>query len=711
AADHRHRVTYQQIDALTRQLARKLGLDVAAPARPVDEHWVSVVADDLKANRGNALVVPGDQQPPAVHAIAQAINHHIGAYNRGVAAIEPVDYSHRAQPLESLAAAMHADAVEALVVVGGNPVYTAPVDLDFGRAYTRLPWTLHWGERDETARHSLWHVPAAHPMETWGDARAYQGTVTLIQPLLRPMNGGRTALQMLAALAEGIDHDPAELLVDYWRERHRGGDFGSFWRRSLHDGMVPGTESLPVKVEPRPGWQQRLAQPAAGEPELVLQLRPDPAIWDGRYANNGWLQELPRPLTKMTWGNVLLVSPVLAEARDLTNGEVMRVAAGEHYLDVPVYVLPGQPEGAVSLHLGYGRSTAGRVAEGIGRNAYELRSSTTPWAVPVTLTKRDFVERLPITQQHQAIMGRDLVRVADLAHYRKDPLFAHKPEPDVSLYPEPWPAPRKAKHEWGMAVDLSACIGCNACVVACQAENNIPIVGPEEVARGHEMHWLRIDRYFDGPLDGPRLVFQPVPCMHCENAPCEYVCPVGATQHTASGLNMMVYQRCIGTRDCSQNCPYKVRRFNWFDYAGPDTEYPEPKAVQNPSVTVRYRGVMEKCTYCVQRIQAAEIAAESEDRPIRDAELKTACQQACPTKAIVFGDIAEEASEVHALKQHPLNYAMLGELNTRPRTTYLAAVRNPNPALQKPDHASPEDEDYPGSEVDAWDWENGGARK
>ncbi|MDN5850227.1 MAG: 4Fe-4S dicluster domain-containing protein, partial [Nitrococcus sp.] len=610
-----------------------------------------------------------------------------------------------------------------LVVLGGNPVYTAPADLDFRAAYTRVPWRLHWGERDETARLSLWHVPAAHPMETWGDARAYQGSASLIQPLLRPMSGGRTALQMLAALAEGIDHDPAELLVDYWRERHGGGDFVSLWRRSLHDGMVPDSESLPVKVEPRRGWQRQLPEPAADDPELVLQLRPDPAIWDGRYANNGWLQELPRPLTKMTWGNVLLVSPALAEARELTNGEVMRVVTGERYLDVPAYVLPGQPEGAVTLHLGYGRTAAGRVAEGIGRNAYELRTSTTPWAVPVSLTKRGFVERLPITQQHQAIMGRDLVRVADLDHYRKNPLFAHKPDPHVSLYPEPWPGRRTAKHEWGMAVDLSACIGCNACVVACQAENNIPIVGPEEVARGHEMHWLRIDRYFDGPLEGPRLVFQPVPCMHCENAPCEYVCPVGATQHTASGLNMMIYQRCIGTRDCSQNCPYKVRRFNWFDYAGPDTEYPEAKAVQNPSVTVRYRGVMEKCTYCVQRIQAAEIAASSEDRPIRDAELKTACQQSCPTQAIVFGDIADQESEVHALKQHPLNYAMLGELNTRPRTTYLAAVRNPNPALQEPGSPSPQlspqsgegeeaaEEDYPGSEVDAWDWKSGGAGK
>ncbi|MEP5050247.1 MAG: 4Fe-4S dicluster domain-containing protein, partial [Alloalcanivorax venustensis] len=423
-------------------------------------------------------------------------------------------------------------------------------------------------------------------------------------------------------------------------------------------------------------------RPSVTEPDgLLLQWRADPALHDGHYANNGWLQELPRPLTQLTWDGAALISPALAERKGLREGQRVRLTRAGRSLDTPVWIQPGQPARAITLFVGQGRRDAGRVGNGVGVNAYRLMPDDGAFAAGgVTLEVLDDSAALASTQQHHNMAGRDLFRETNLAAFQEDPHFA-RPEPveePISLYPE-WDYP---DHAWGMSIDLNSCIGCNACITACQAENNIPIVGPEEVRRGHEMHWIRVDRYYAGPLDDPSMHFQPVPCMHCEKAPCEYVCPVEATQHSSEGLNEMIYNRCVGTRYCSQNCPYKVRRFNWYHYTETTAELATPAAAHNPDVTVRSRGVMEKCTYCVQRINQAETDARNEDRPLEDGELRTACQQVCPSEAIEFGDINDRHSAVSRAKASPLNYAMLEELNTRPRTTYLAGVRNPNPAIQ-----------------------------
>jgi molybdopterin-containing oxidoreductase family iron-sulfur binding subunit len=682
-ADHRRALTYAEVETATWQLASALGIESTTEGEPVlDEGWIRALADDLQKHPGQVVIVPGDQQPAAVHALAHGMNERLGAFGNTVVWSEPIPATAEAPGIVALTEAIRAGDVDSLVVCAANPVYSAPADLQFDKAFGQVPWRAHWGlYRDETARLAHWHIPAAHALEAWADARSYDGTISLIQPLIRPLRSGRTALEFWHALEKGVPGEPRDLLQSYWARRQPGPDFTAFWRQSLHDGLVADTAAPVLSPTPRMNWPQALPQPTEPAEGLTLQFRPDPALWDGRHANNGWLQEMPRPLTTLTWDNALLISPALAEDYDLAEGDVVVLATATGSVRVPVFVLPGQPRRAMTLSLGHGRDAAGRVAQAIGTNAFALRSSNRLWSAPATIEKTGAHRDLAVIQNHHNIEGRDMIRAASWEDYQDHPDFAKGHAPELSLYPEPSPGQWEGEHAWGMAVDLSACIGCNGCVTACQSENNIPVVGPEEVSRGHDLHWLRVDRYFSGHLDAPGITFQPVPCMHCENAPCEYVCPVGATQHSADGLNQMLYQRCIGTRYCSQNCPYKVRRFNWFDYTGENAPYPAEPAVQNPDVTVRSRGVMEKCTYCVQRITQVRRRAESEQRDIIDGELKTACQQACPTEAIVFGDLADTTSKVSRLKSHPLNYAMLGHLNTRPRTTYLAAVHNPNPAL------------------------------
>jgi len=702
-ADQRLGLAYPQIEDAARQLAIALGVDVAPPLRnPLPDRWLAALVADLERHRGSALVIPGDQQPAPVHALAHAVNRELNAFGNTIEWMPPIAFDPEARPLAELAATMEAGEVDSLVLFDSNPLYSAPADLEFAERFRKVPWRLHWGEYvDETARLCHWHIPAAQALETWGDARAYDGSAALLQPLIQPLHGGKSALQFLNALEQGGDGAPAadnealELLRDYWQSQYRGDDFEHFWRRSLRDGLVPDSAAETVSAEISRDWRKKLPEPKPAADGLTLQFRPDPALWDGRYANNGWLQELPRPLTTLTWDNALLVSPERAAREKLRDGSLVKLTSGGRTLTVPILILPGQPQNAATLSLGYGRTAAGRVGDGVGVSAYRLRASDSPWAAPAAIRATGAEQTLALTQVHHNIEGRDMVRAADLDQYLRNPHFAQRQAPELSLYPEPEPLPAgEGRHAWGMAIDLSACIGCNACVTACQAENNIPIVGAEEVARGHDMHWLRVDRYFSDALTDaepqPRATFQPVPCMHCENAPCEYVCPVGATLHSGDGLNQMVYQRCVGTRYCSQNCPYKVRRFNWFDYTGTAAAYPALPPLQNPDVTVRARGVMEKCTYCVQRIVAVRRTAETGGRPIADGELQTACQQACPTQAIVFGDLAQPDSRVSRLRANPLNYAMLEELNTRPRTTYLAAVHNPNPQLKE---AELEDDD------------------
>ena len=626
------------------------------------------VAAALRDAGARALVTVGREQPARLHALAHRLNANLGAIGTTVRVIEPVLPPIRPeQSLEALAAAIAGGTVNALMVLGGNPVYDAPADLDFGSLVRRLPWSLHLGlKQDETALACRWHLPQRHALESWGDLRAFDGTVGLRQPSTTPLVPGASIEEVVAAMA-GTPAEGRELVQATWREIWAE-DFAARWAVSLEAGVIAGSASPTSAAAVTSVWPAWSVPPRADR--LTAVFAPDPSVWDGQYAGNAWLQELPKPLTKQVWGNAALLAPETAAALELRTGDEVEIEAAERRVTGPVMVVPGHAPDTVTLTLGYGRMHAGRVGNGIGFDAYRLRTTKSPWLLDgITLTPTG--RRVPVitTQMHHGMEGRNIVRVV------ADPRSALPEQPPrPSLYPE---MPYEG-HAWGMAIDLDACIGCNACVVACQAENNVPVVGPEEVARGREMHWLRIDRYYAGTASEPRTYFQPVLCMHCEKAPCEVVCPVNATVHSAEGLNDMVYNRCIGTRTCSNNCPYKVRRFNFFDYQA--TDYAPSAEAMNPQVTVRERGVMEKCTYCVHRISAGRIAAKLENRPIRDGDIITACANACPTRAIVFGDLNDPTSAVSRLKGSPRNYALLGELNTQPRTTYLARVEALAPA-------------------------------
>ncbi len=695
-ADHRLPLRAGQLESLARAVGQELGIAVEPVGEPtsadVSPDWISAVASDIQRHRGASLVLAGEQQPPLVHALAHAMNDTLGNVGQTVVYTDPVEANpvDQTESLGELVTDMAAGEVDLLIMLGGNPVFTAPADLNFAEALTLVGFRVHLSlYDDETSNWCHWHIPAAHYLESWGDARAYDGTVSIIQPLIEPLYQGKSAHTLLAALLGQPNQASYDIVRAYWQSQNLADDFEPFWRKALHDGLIPDT-ALPAKtVSLRPplsppqrggggGAQQA---PQAQNGGLEIQFQPDPTIWDGRFANNGWLQELPKPLTKLTWDNAALISPATAERLGLANEELVELRYRGRTMRLPVWVTPGQADGSVAVQLGYGRRRAGNVGTGTGFDTYAIRASDAPWFDDgLKIHRTD--ERYPLasTQQHHLMEGRDLVRMGTLAEFKANPLFVqemgHAPEAELTLYPQF----EYEGYAWGMAIDLSACIGCNACVIACQAENNIPVVGKDEVARGREMHWIRLDRYYSGDLDNPEVVHQPVPCMHCENAPCEQVCPVAATVHSSEGLNEMVYNRCVGTRYCSNNCPYKVRRFNFLAYS--DRETPSLKLLRNPEVTVRERGVMEKCTYCVQRINAARIEAKKADRPIRDGEIVTACQQACPTQAIVFGNINDPEGQVAQLKASPLNYDLLAELNTRPRTSYLAKLRNPNPEIE-----------------------------
>ncbi|HEX3654209.1 MAG TPA: TAT-variant-translocated molybdopterin oxidoreductase [Pirellulales bacterium] len=724
-ADHRLALRAGQIESFARAVATACGIEsggsVIGGSAAGNEKWLEAVAADLQAHRGRSLVLAGDRQPPAVHLLAHAINDRLGNVGKTVHYTDAWDAgrTERTASLKELAEALDRGDVELLVILGGNPVYNAPVDLALTEKMQKVPLRVHFGPYDdETARQCHWHLPEAHFLEAWSDARAYDGTQSIVQPLIEPLYQGRSAHELLTLLA-GAEPTPGyETVRRRWRREattEQAADFEAFWESVLHDGLLADSAQPRRSVTLADNWQRHLgagkttAEPAATELELVFE--PDPTIYDGSYANNGWLQECPKPLTKLTWDNAAIMSPSTAEQLGLAHGgyahggehggyhmPVVELRLNSRSVRAPVWIMPGHAERSITVHLGHGRQQAGRVggADGhtVGFNAYLLRTSEQPWFAPgLELVPTGETYLLAGTQQHHLMENRELVRSATLGEFRDHPDFAAEPERKqreeqtqrgslaiATLYEGfNYEAP---KHKWGMAIDLSACIGCNACVVACQAENNIPVVGKEQVAAGREMHWIRIDRYSTGTAEKPEeFYFQPVPCMHCENAPCEYVCPVEATVHSSEGLNDMVYNRCVGTRFCSNNCPYKVRRFNFFHYA--DYHTPTLRLQYNPDVTVRSRGVMEKCSYCVQRIRHASINADTEGRPIADGEILTACQAACPATAISFGDINDKASQVHAWKGQPLNYSLLADVNTLPRTTYLAAVRNPNGKLSE----------------------------
>ena len=687
-ADHRLSVKPSQVEAFARAIASRLGVAAPAPTGAVPgQGWLDALAADLKKAGAAALVVAGERQPAAVHALAHAMNQALGAVGSTVSYVAPVIAAppDAAATLASLVQELNSGAVTALVILDGNPVYSAPADLDFGAAMKKAKTSVYLAEHeDETAAQATWVIPAAHYMEMWSDARAYDGTVSIIQPVIAPLYGGHSAHELIAALGGVGDAKGYDLLRSYWQGQVKGDSFDNAWRDILSKGVVADSASQPAASLPTAAGNALAASPdaAAGGNALEIVFEPDATLGDGRYANNAWLQELPKPMTKLTWDNAATLSPATAERLGVKDQDVLTLKLRGRSVDAPALIQPGQPDDVVVVSLGYGRKAGGKVLQGAGFNAYSLRSAQSPWfdgGLEVSKTGRTYT--LALTHEHNSMENRDLVRESTLAGFQANPRFAQLDE----LYPQTMyneTFPSQSGYAWGMAINLSACIGCNACVVACQAENNIPSVGKDQVTRGREMHWLRVDRYYKGDAKSIQATFfEPVPCMHCETAPCEPVCPVEATSHSSEGLNEMTYNRCVGTRYCSNNCPYKVRRFNFYKFQDFDSE--PMKAMRNPNVSVRMRGVMEKCTYCVQRITEVRIQSEKEGRTIQDGEIKTACQQACPTNAIVFGNIADAGSAVAKQKATPLNYALLGDLGTRPRTTYLGKVTNPNPNIQE----------------------------
>ena len=693
-ADHRLALDRGSIEAFAAALAARLGIDAhyegGTPAFEDEAGWVEAVAADLEAHRGAGIVAAGPEQSPALHALVHAINHALGNAGRTVLHTDPIDVQavDHFDSLAELTRQMRAGEVESLVILGANPVYDAPGDLDFASALEAVPFRAHLGQHeDETAYLCHWHVPESHFLEAWSDVRCYDGTVSIVQPLIQPLYPSRSTHEVLAVMTGQSGKPVRDLLREHWARSplFEGGDFEREWQKALHDGSI-GESALPWREVPILGGlrlPREFGRSLDPEKGLELSLRADPYLGAGAHANNGWLQETPRPITQLTWDNAALLSPATAQRLGVDNEQVLTLTVEGRTLSLPAWIVPGQAPGVVTVHLGWGRWRGGRIADGTGGDAGPLRTTSAPWSTTQAAVAKTFDRRpLACTQDHQVMEGRSLVRQGDLDHFLDRPHFVHEdyghqvPE-DLTLYDE---YDYKAPNQWGMAIDLTACMGCNACSVACQAENNIPVVGKEQVLNAREMAWIRIDRYYTD-LDDPEILHQPIPCQQCENAPCELVCPVTATSHSEEGLNDMVYNRCVGTRYCANNCPYKVRRFNFLQYVDRETE--TKKMVRNPDVTVRARGVMEKCTYCVQRINAARVAAKKENGEGRvggDA-VKTACQQACPTGAIVFGNLTDAESQVSRLKRSPLNYGILTELNTKPRTTYLARVRNPNPEI------------------------------
>lgn len=689
-ADHRLPLRPSQLRAAAEALAHELGISgLAAPVSLTEAQltWLRAAAEDLRG--GEALVIAGPQTEVATQAVVHAINQRLGNVGRTIDLIRPPEESASRQEasLAALVREMNQGQVSTLFISGANPAYSAPRGLGFAQALTKVPLRIHHALfEDETSALCQWHLPETHFLEFWGDARAFDGTVSFQQPLIAPLYEGRSLAEVLSLWLGESAASSRSLLEAHWRAQPSFAQARGFVRsfeQAIHDGLISGSASKPERVSLRPDWSARI--PAASAPgptgTLEVSLLPDSTVWDGSLAGNAWLQELPKPLLQLAWSNAALLSPATAVKLDVKDGDVVELQLAERAIEAPVLRMPGHPDGALTLSLGYGRTRAGKAASHRGFDAYELLDNTLPAFLTGVRVRRTGRHReLALVHAHHSMEGRDLVRHGTLASFEHN---SHAIVPSSTREQPPTLLPdllSASPEAWAMVIDLSLCIGCKACVIACQSENNIPVVGEEQVRRGREMHWIRVDRYFGGTPSNPAIFFQPVPCMHCETAPCEYVCPTAATNHSSDGLNQMIYNRCVGTRYCSNNCPYKVRRFNFFQYA--DMSTPTYRMMHNPDVTVRSRGVMEKCSYCVQRIQEGRIEAEKQDRPIRDGEIRTACEQACPTNAIVFGNKNDPKSRVARLRSSPLNYSMLGELGTRPRTTYLARVAHPNPALE-----------------------------
>jgi molybdopterin-containing oxidoreductase family iron-sulfur binding subunit len=724
-AEHRLGLRASEIPAFAAELAKAVGVkNVAAPAYSWTEEqkkYLAALANDLKAHEGRSAVIAGIYQDKSVEQIALAINETLGNIGSTISVsndpINPLP-SDQLGDLKTLVGDLNEGKVDWLVILNANPIYSAPADLEFATAFNNAKIVAHLGSHvDETGRLAHWHIPAAHYLESWSDARAYDGTATIVQPLIDPLYGGKTAHDLFQVLLSEPSLSAYEAVRATWEPAIKG-DFEQGWRKALYAGWVEGTSSNSTgdkkSVDTNSSTVHApsvIALPVIipapeSKDSLEIIFRPDPNIYDGRWSNVGWLQELPKPVTNLSWDNAALISGATLDHFGLEEDDIVELTVNGRKVTAPVLVAPGHPDNSVTVHLGYGRTFAGRVGTGAGFNAYLIRTTTAPFHAAGSLRKVDGKWGIAVTKSHyrdhrpklfsgegtgnnsleadEAINERGIIRYATLDQYKADPGFANEGETHSttdksnSLFPN-WEYKDNA---WGMSIDMNSCTGCNACIVGCYAENNIPVVGKQQVRIGRNMQWLRIDTYFEGDLAAPRAHFQPMACQHCENAPCEQVCPVGATVHTPEGLNAMVYNRCVGTRYCSNNCPYKVRRFNFLLYSDFDTE--SLKLMRNPDVTVRSRGVMEKCSYCVQRIEAAKITADKENRPVRDGEIVTACQQACPASAITFGNINDRQSKVAKLQADERSYQVLADLNTRPRTKYVAAVLNLNSEIAAP---------------------------
>jgi molybdopterin-containing oxidoreductase family iron-sulfur binding subunit len=767
-ADHRLRVKPSDVFKVAAAIAAELGVAGVTGAAGEFSAWVKEVAADLKAAGAASVVLAGYTQPPAVHLLAAAINSALGAIGSTISLVQPIEPPSPSGIVE-LAAALSAGSVSTLVILGGNPAYNAPADLNFATVAKKAKNIVRLGYyEDETAALATLHIAGAHFLESWGDARTADGTIVPVQPLVEPLFGGLTEIEVLARILGEAKALPYDIVRETLKSLGAADDNG--WKKLLHDGFIEGSAASAVEATLNAGAVSSAVtahKPVSGDYEIVIHR--DGSVDDGRFNNNAWLQELPDSITKITWDNAILMSQKTAKALGLpVNSKTDKVEAGEAHdgqydqpvvkvtvggksVEGPVWIQPGIAEGTIAVALGYGRKVTGRVGRNVGFDAYPLFQSATRYIAAGKVEKVFRKHRLAVTQEHGLMEGRPVIREANLEQFKEKPAFAkdmdldghlkHYVEFDAAgkdgrnaeqrpknIYQHPYdqnPSTASKIHQWGMVIDLQSCVGCSACVVACQSENNIPIVGKDQVARGREMLWLRIDRYYshsptaeitsETAAEEPQMAIQPMFCQHCEAAPCESVCPVNATVHDEEGINVMAYNRCIGTRYCANNCPYKVRRFNWFDFNKRESDYgaaqdqhmvnlgnlykgpagvnrnAEPeweiiKLVKNPDVSVRMRGVMEKCTFCVQRVEQGKIAQKvkagnSGDVAVPDGSIKTACQQACPADAIVFGNMLDPQSEVVKLKASPRNYSVLGFLDTRPRVTYLAKVRNPNPAV------------------------------
>ncbi len=698
-ADHRLCLTSQYMLPFLQSLITelnalglKINIDDAEIGSDIElnKEWIKAVARDLYLNKGTSLIVAGPNQPSVVHALVLLINKHLSNINNTVKYRQPVDsYRSDTSGLYRLQNQIQNNEIDTLIILGGNPVYNTPGDIDFASLFKNVDYTVHLSESfNETSERVKWHIPETHYMESWGDAYSLQGIAGIIQPLIQPLFDAHSNVELLNLLSSGEDVKGYDLVRDTWVKILPKGNFEYQWQKLLHDGYYSNTVDYKTdfkinekNISKNVVKTLQSIKPVSKEnPELICLASGN--VYDGRFSNNGWLQELPDPISKLSWDNALYMNQKTADALSVKNEDLVKIQLDDKTVTAPVWIVPGYADFTLAIAHGYGRTKCGDVGNNVGTNIYPLQRQNAMNVIRgIRIEKTGKKYSLASTQDHGSMEGRPLALEASLQEFLKHPEFVHEHSEHPPLKNLGFEHKYDKGYQWGMTIDLNRCIGCNACTIACQSENNIPIVGKKQVKNGREMHWIRLDRYFTGEPDNPGIIHQPVACHHCENAPCEQVCPVAATIHDKEGLNLMTYNRCVGTRYCSNNCPYKVRRFNFFNYT---SDMPEIfKMTQNPDVTVRSRGVMEKCTYCVQRINEAKLKAKKQGTTVKDGELKTACQQACPAQAIQFGNILEENSTVVNLKQNHRAYEMLAELNIRPRTSYLARIKNINPEIEK----------------------------